>query len=190
MIDLSILICSIHTRVDTFFPKMYSSLCSQAVDFPNVEIIACVDNKKRTVGEKRNDLVNMSMGRRVVFADDDDKVEPDYISQIIQADKENPDVDVICFGAKRYVNGVFDREVKYGIQYRKDGEDSQFYYRLPNHLMCFKRGIAVDVQYPQISFGEDAMWAQMAKYKIQTQHTIDKVLYHYYYSPETTETQK
>lgn len=185
-IDLSILICSVTNRVRESLSNLIDILQPQLND--NVEVLISVDNKKRTVGEKRNDLLNQSSGNYVVFVDDDDIVEGDYIYNLISAQKENP--DVICFGAIRYVNNVYDKEVKYGIQYRKDSEDQKYYYRVPNHLMCFKRDIAIQVPYPYKSLGEDAEWARNVLYKIKTQHTIDKVLYHYYFSPEKTETQK
>lgn len=185
-IDLSILICSVTNRVKTFLPRLLSVLEPQLND--NVEVLISVDNKKRTVGEKRNDLVNQSAGKYVVFVDDDDMVSSDYVYSLVEAQKEN--TDVITFDANRYVNDVFDKQVKYGVQYRKDSEDQKYYYRIPNHLMCFKRDVAMKVSYPYKSFGEDADWARKVFYNIQSQHNIDKVLYHYYYSPETTETQK
>ena len=47
------------------------------------------DNKKRSVGEKRQDLLNLAKGQYLVFIDDDDRISDDYISSIIQAMNEN-----------------------------------------------------------------------------------------------------
>lgn len=185
-IDLSILICSVTKRVKGFLPRLLDALEPQLTD--NVEVIIAVDNKKRTVGEKRNDLLNQSQGRYVVFIDDDDMITSDYVSSITNGIKEG--TDVVVFGAKRYVNESFDKDVKYGIQFRKDSEDQNYYYRIPNHLMCFKRDLAIQVAYPYTNFGEDAEWAKNIFYKIKTQNDVGKVLYYYYFSPETTETQK
>lgn len=190
MIDLSVLICSVTQggRVASMLPRIAVELHRQTLRLPNVEIIAFTDNKRRSVGEKRNDLINIANGKYVVFIDDDDLVEQDYVVQLLEAIKQ--DTDVICFGAKRYVNNIFDRDVKYGVQYRKDFDTPDCYYRIPNHLMCFRRDLAISVSFKPISFGEDAQWAKDIFYKIKTSHTIDKCLYHYYFSPETTETQK
>jgi len=188
MIDLSILICSVSSRVDTFLPKLIKFLEPQLND--NVELLVSLDNKRRTVGEKRNDLVNQSQGKYVCFIDDDDMIEYDYVSEITNAIKESNGVDCICFGANRYVDGVFDKPVKYGQQYREDKNTNDCYFRLPNHLMVFRRDLALTVPFPYQSFGEDALFAMAMKYKIKSQYTIDKVLYHYYFSEKTTETQK
>ena len=54
-----------------------------------MEIIGLFDNKKRSVGEKRQDLLNLAKGQYLVFIDDDDRISDDYISSIIQAMNEN-----------------------------------------------------------------------------------------------------
>lgn len=184
---LSILICSTDTRVKTFLPSCYTDIAEQANMFEGVEVLALVDNKKRTVGAKRNDLINIANGAYVAFVDDDDMVEHNYVGLLLAKIKSG--VDCIVFDAVRYVNRIADKRVKYGIQYRKDSEDSECYYRIPNHLMCIKRSIALSTPFKNISFGEDAQWAREILYKIQTQEYIPEVLYHYYYSPTTTETQ-
>lgn len=186
--ELSILICSTDTRLDNFLLRSYKMLNEQAKQYAGVEVLALVDNKRRTVGQKRNDLIAIANGKYVAFVDDDDIVEPDYIQELLQQTKEG--TDVICFGARRYVNGVHDRDVKYGVQFRKDSDTPGLYYRIPNHLMCFKRDLACEISYDDISCGEDSAWAKKMLYKIKTQTTINKVLYHYYFSPQTTETQK
>jgi glycosyltransferase involved in cell wall biosynthesis len=185
-IDLSILICSVTTRIESGLTPLIKWLQEQATE--NVEILVSLDNKKRSVGEKRNNLISECRGRYVCFIDDDDMVSSDYVASILEAIKQ--DTDVITFDANRYVDNKFDKRVKYGIQYRKDSEDANFYYRIPNHLMCFKRSLAIDTSYQYISYGEDAQWAKDVFYKIKTQHNIDKVLYSYYFSPTKTETQK
>lgn len=185
---LSILICSVTNRLESL-GKLIECIEGQIKDRNDVEILVSIDNKKRTVGEKRNDLLAQSQGKYTAFIDDDDMIEKDYVEQIINKIHEEK-TDVICFDAVRYVEGVKDKQVKYGKQYRKDGEDETYYYRIPNHLMAFRRDVAVTTPYQLISFGEDAKWAQDVFRKTETQATIDKVLYHYYFSPSKTETQK
>lgn len=185
---LSILICSVTNRLESL-GRLIKCIEDQIKYRQDVEILVSIDNKKRTVGEKRNDLIYQSQGRYTVFIDDDDIVESDYVEQIINKINEEK-TDVVCFDAVRYVDGEFDKQVKYGVQYRKDGEDEKYYYRIPNHLMVFKRDISATTPYKFVSFGEDAQWAKDAFRKINTQATIDKVLYHYYFSPSNTETQK
>lgn len=192
MTELSILICGVDTRVNTTYPVIYNYLNEQAKQFNGkVQVMSITDNRVMSVGEKRTWAIQMAHGNYVCFVDDDDMVSSDYVESIMNAIKSDTEnCDVICFGAKRYVNGIFDKDVKYGIQYRKDSEDEKYYYRVPNHLMCFKKSTIINRPYPYTNFGEDAMWARSVFFDIKKQHTIDKVLYHYYFSPETTETQK
>lgn len=185
---LSILICSVTNRLESL-GRLIGCIEDQIKDRNDVEILVSIDNKKRTVGEKRNDLLAQSQGKYTAFVDDDDIIEKDYVEQIISKIKEEK-TDVICFDAVRYVDGEKDKQVKYGKQYRKDHEDNAYYYRIPNHLMVFRRDVAITTPYELISFGEDAKWAKDVFRKIETQSTIDKVLYHYYFSPSKTETQK
>jgi hypothetical protein len=74
MIDLSILVCGVHTRYDTFLPKIQKQLYDQyaglaVADQDRVEIIVLTDNKKQMLGTKRNVMVNMAQGKYVQFVD-------------------------------------------------------------------------------------------------------------------------
>lgn len=153
-----------------------------------VEIIVCTDNKAMTVGAKRNLLISLANGDYTVFIDDDDMVSVNYVSAIIEAWKYNS--DVIVFRAVRYDGGVFDREVIYGKEYRRDSQTRKYYFRLPNHLMPVKRSISSQVKFPEISFGEDSAWAKDLLRSLNTQTTIPHILYEYWFDKKTTETQK
>jgi hypothetical protein len=59
----------------------------------DIEILLFLDNKKRTVGGKRDALVQMSRGKYFMFVDDDDDLVS--IDEIYQATFQ--DVDVITF---------------------------------------------------------------------------------------------
>ena len=79
MIDLSILVCSVHTRYDTFAPKIQKQLYDQynalsEADQDRVETIVLTDNKKMMLGHKRNTMVEVAQGRYIVFVDDDDRI--------------------------------------------------------------------------------------------------------------------
>ena len=81
---LSILICTVPSRVGNFLPAAVTELQRQ-IDSSGqgqVELIYLGDNKQRTVGRKRNDLLQLAQGEYVAFVDDDDRVAPNYISRI------------------------------------------------------------------------------------------------------------
>jgi glycosyltransferase involved in cell wall biosynthesis len=55
----------------------------QIGEFP-VEHLILMDNKRRTVGEKRDALLRAAKGNYVAFVDDDDFISPDYVSLILE----------------------------------------------------------------------------------------------------------
>lgn len=89
MKKLSILICSLDERKDKL-KKLTDILNKQTND--NVEILANVDNRTKSVGMKRNELVKEAQGQYVCFIDDDDEIAPNYIPKIMDAIETSPDV--------------------------------------------------------------------------------------------------
>src|SRR5690606_33962771 len=95
-IKLSILVPSTHTRFKSFLPKIHDQLYEQyerlaADQRDQVEILYLVDNKKVMLGTKRNQLIDLAQGEYVVFVDDDDRIEPDYIETLLEATKTGKD---------------------------------------------------------------------------------------------------
>lgn len=178
MTKLSVLIPSVPERFDSL-KRIYNKLLQQAKDKP-IEILVLMDNKKRTTGAKRNALIEQAKGDFVAFVDDDDQVSEDYIPQLFKKIQEVPSADCIVFDVEVYLDGDFDKVCKYGkeYQYKNTGD---FYYRKPNHLMCFRRHLANFYKYKDISMGEDTEWSNRAVRSIQKQVRINKSLYQYKY---------
>lgn len=183
---LTIMICSTDTRVGTFLPKMFQQINAQTHGRNDVEVLCIVDNKAMTVGRKRNQLLEMARGEYVVFVDDDDILEDNYVHELVAATKSG--ADVICFKLVRYSNNMLDKEVFYSKDFKQDENTPTHYKRVPNHIMCFRRGLALQVKYDDISFGEDSAWAKRILPLINTEHQINKVLYRYMYNQATSET--
>ena len=85
---LSILICTTETRVTNFLPVIVQELALQSKDLP-VEVLYLGDNKKRSVGQKRNDLIDLAQGEYFTFVDDDDRIAPTYVKDILNRLKSN-----------------------------------------------------------------------------------------------------
>lgn len=186
---LSVLICNTDTRVSTFLPKIVKELCRQA-EGKDVEVLWLGDNKKRTVGAKRNALIDLAKGEYFSFVDDDDRVSEDYIDVILYGIEKKP--TVFCFHAYRHHNGFKDREVKYGLQYEYDQNKVDAYYRIPNHLMVWHRETVKGIRFEEINYGEDSDWAVRVKNSglITKQSNTKRILYHYDFNEKTTETQQ
>lgn len=178
---LSILIPSVPERFRQL-QRIYNNLLFQSKG-KSIEILVLLENKKRTTGAKRNALIEQARGQYVVFVDDDDEVEPNYISEIYSSIQQNPGADCIVFDVAVYNNNIFNKICKYGKEF-PHSNDGQFYFRKPNHLMCFAKTLALQHKYKNISFGEDTIWANKIALSIQNQVRIDKVLYKYKYIPK------
>lgn len=192
-IDLSILVCSTHTRWEGFGQEIQRQLWGQYAQLPDddqqrVEIVILTDNKKMMLGHKRNVMIGMAQGRYVQFVDDDDRLAPDMIRTVLDATDTN--TDAITFLAEVSLNGEAPKVCRYSLDYLKDANTDIGYERVPNHICAVKRDLATRVSYPHLPYGEDSGYARLLRPLLATETHIDRVLYYYDYNSETTETQQ
>ncbi len=185
---LTICVCSVMSRINNFLPIILNELDSQTKDRNDVEVLVYIDNKKRSLGIKRNDMVKTATGKYITFVDDDDKISPDYTSELINA-IDNNDVDVINFISNVSLNGSEYMPMYFSINNKTNYQDEKQYYRSPNHLMCVKTKIALSTPYVLKGY-EDFKYMKDILPKLETEFNINKVLYYYHFSSKTTETQK
>lgn len=160
--------------------SLLAILDGQIDDRPDVELLVLRDNRGMTIGEKRNRMVQIARGTYVTFVDDDDLVSADYVAAITaKLAAESP--DVLCY--LLVVEGHGNRRLcRYHPDLRHQNLPHE-YRRKPNHLMVWRREIALREQYPPIQTGEDTMWAdQMAKHAKKIS-VIDRILYTYRFDP-------
>lgn len=184
---LSILICTVPSRVEKYLPKMINNLDKQAEKHKEVEVLYLGDNKRRSVGEKRNDLLRLAKGDYVAFVDDDDEVTQDYVKMLLWGIESG--ADVVNFKVSCSVNGGEYKDVIYDARFHGNQNHKDQYWRLPNHIMCIKKELALKAGFLEINMGEDDEFAKRLKPSIKTQASIDKVLYYYIFSHQTSETQ-
>lgn len=192
MIDLSILVCSVHTRYKTFLPKIQDQLFGQLnelaeADQQRVEIIVLTDNKQMMLGHKRNTMIDIAQGKYIAFVDDDDRLADDYIAELLKATAS--DADSIVFQAEVSLNGEPPKLCYYSKDHKRDYNKPSAYYRIPNHICCVKRSVSLKSSFPNVLYGEDAGYGKVLLPFLKTEYKIDKVLYYYDYNSETTETQ-
>lgn len=189
MIKLSILIATVPSRLNTFFPTLIDSLNAQIGNRDDIEILGFYDNKKRTVGQKRNDLLDLAEGEFLTFIDDDDRVADDYIESIMECIYNNPNADCIVFDCITTIDGDTNNPTysKYSIQYDYTHVGDQWRGK-PAHTMVWKSEIAKGTSYLSQNYGEDIDWVKRACVNIIDEIRIDKVLYYYDFNNSTTET--
>ena len=141
-----------------------------------------------TVGEKRNHLINIAKGNRIIFVDDDDHVTENYVDKLLEYC--SLDFDVISIGAKMTTQGkyerVYDYNFKKNINTRVDGK--LIAGRVPDHLCLWRKSIAQRVKFPDRSHGEDHIWAEAQALKDYTFHDTKEILYHYDFDKFKTQT--
>lgn len=181
---LSILICTIPSRLH-LLKALLDVLGPQLT--PDVEVLYLGDDKKRSIGCKRNDLLSIARGEFVAFIDDDDMVTHDYVGSILEALKSNPNCVVFQTMTHRADTGTHKRNLV-GIQYDRI-ETDDLVTCPPTHTMVWRRSMALDHDFKDVSEGEDVCWVdRICKgLFLSKQASIDKVLYHYNYDPKVSE---
>src|SRR5690606_2270479 len=189
---LSILVPSVHTRRNTFLPKIQDEIYRQIEELEylqrqQVEVLVLSDNKSIMLGDKRNLMVEMAQGKYIQFVDDDDEIHPKFISKLLDAIEH--DTDVITFYANVTINGGSGKICDYSIHNKRDYNTHNRYYRIPNHISCVKRELSLKSSFPSLKYAEDQAYAKLLLHHLKTEHQIKEVLYHYNYDDNVTETQ-
>ena len=157
-----------------------------------IEIMVNIDDGTKSVGQKRNEILDRAKGDYVCFIDDDDLVDEEYCNLIVKTIEENDDLDCIGFAGMYYVDGnqtmLFKHANEYGGHY-KDGFGIQ--HRPVNHLNPVRTEYAKQIRFPEKDFGEDSDYCDrllesgLLKNEVVIQ---DKIMYHYLWSQEGSRT--
>jgi len=183
---LSVLVCTVTSRVNTYLPRIILELQRQIdlVSTKDIEILYLGDNKSRSIGSKRNDLLNIAKGDYICFVDDDDLVTDNFISTIFP--ELDGLTDIICYGVAISLNGQSLKPVYYSKDFKEDSDHPDHYKRIPNHLMVTKRELAVKIGYKDLYWGEDVDYSKRLLPNIKTQKILNSFLYHYIANINTT----
>jgi glycosyltransferase involved in cell wall biosynthesis len=187
MKELSILILTLPTRIDSY-SNLIKMLNQQVIEnnlIHRVQILSLCDTKEISVGEKRNILLNKSIGRYVCFIDDDDIIAPNYLLKIINAIQSNADVITFCGD---YVENTLITPFSISLVHRGNFNHPNIFYRLPNHLCPVKREIALSCQFSNKNFGEDSDYSERINNYLKNEFHIQDKLYFYMYNPNTSQT--
>lgn len=191
---LSILVPSVHTRHCGIAQRVAEQLFDQYAalnefDRSQVEILIVTDNKARTIGTKRNAMLQMAQGEYVAFVDDDDRLEPDYLQSLLDATLGSLP-DVVTFNVMVTVDGASPKVCRYSKRYGSDHNTDSEYLRIPNHICCVRRDLALRAGFADRQCGEDSDYAERLIAYLDHEVVIDRVLYHYEFDSAGTETQE
>jgi glycosyltransferase involved in cell wall biosynthesis len=187
---LSILTPSVPNRIENNLKSLMEKVKNQIEQHgyqKKVEHLICIDNRIRTIGRKRDNLVQMALGKYVAFVDDDDDIAENYVFELINAIENNPDVDVITFKQNCFIENYPKSLVVFGLNY--EGQPympNARFTRKPYHVCAWKRDLAKNYHFPSMNYGEDYMWVCRLWEVAKTEHFIDKILHAYVHSNATS----
>ena len=148
-----------------------------------VETIIYKDDKKISIGEKRERLYSLANGTYSFMIDDDDSIAPNAIELILNAIKNNPEIPCITFREKCMMNGIY-KSSNHSIRYSQwmDNQDGFDYVRSPFYKDVIRTDIARSVPFPHIRYNEDEQWSKALKPFLTDEIHINEELYHYIYN--------
>lgn len=187
---LAILIPTLPERQEKF-DLLVNELIRQTIEAGyvyrrDVKVIYDPAPRGKSIGAKRNELLQKAMSDYVAFVDDDDRVEPTYIKNIMEGIEKG--VDCCSLRGVYTENGnnpeLFEHSIKYDAWVTNHTGQIK-YFRPPNHLSCIKTEIAKQFVFPETNFGEDEAWSMAIKASglIKSEHFIDEIIYRYDFIP-------
>ena len=179
--DLSVLICALVER-----KKLLTNLLREIDLFKRrsnlkIEVLFDIDNRQKSVGQKRNDLVARAKGKYCCFIDDDDQITPLYFTEIQRALQTKP--DCVSMLGMFYENGQVVKPFLHTLDCKVYHEDQEAFYRPPNHLNPILTGFVKRVGFPAKNFGEDTDFAMRLcnSNLLQSEGQVEEPIYHYFY---------
>ena len=178
---LSICVCSTFGR-DMYMGRLLAALRPQLGW--GVQLCLDIDWGQRSIGAKRQGLLEQARGDYVVSIDDDDLVPGDYVQKIQTAIMRNP-ADCITYRGAMSTNGVYEAESVYSLAHSKPEtvyvDGAKVYLRTPLHVTPIRRDIALAAGFPNMNHGEDQQFASRVLPLLKSQEYLDEVLYYYLY---------
>jgi glycosyltransferase involved in cell wall biosynthesis len=164
--------------------KFLAAAISEQIGSGPVEHLVLFDNCARTIGAKRQALVDIARGKYIAFVDDDDDISPDYVARLLAAAETG--AHVITFRQRAIYNGL-ESEVHFGIN-NQDGPFTPggITLRAPWHVCAWKRERVAGCLFSESNYGEDLVWCVQARKRARTAHHIDTVLHTYQHDAANT----
>lgn len=182
---LSILICSIPSRFAKVM-QLYAEI-NALVEDRDIEILIFTDNKKRSIGAKREAIKNICNGKYFLYVDDDDSLYS--LKEIYEACKS--DVDVITYKIKCRNSSGKEFTVTVGlgneIEHKDDGEGNYIDLKRPPFTQAAWNSKFKHIPFPDKNYSEDAEWAEEALKEAKTEIHIPQVLQGYNFDPSVSE---
>lgn len=178
---LSILIPSIYERTQSHLIPLINKIGNP--DF--IEVLTFSDNKYRSIGAKRQALLNISEGIYIMYLDDDDDIEQVAIDEILKGCITG--VDVITWKQRVILNDDPERILTFKFGHPVNEEPANEFTRPPWHVCAWRSEVVKNCTFLNSMYGEDWHFAEQANKNAQTSFHIDKILTTYRFNSNLTQ---
>lgn len=185
-VKLSILIPAIPERMNKLSATLhwYNEHIEKYNLKEQVELLSIIDNKKRSIGRKRSDLIAIAQGEYVAMSDDDDYFTEAYFENIESAINEGQ--DVITYWQYARINKLHTF-VSFGLRNDNQPEMNRGITCRPAwHCCTWKRDLIKDIMFGDSNYGEDDKFATEANVIAKTEKFIDQVCHVYQHDSNLT----
>lgn len=181
-IKLSILICSVETeerqiKLKKLVYELHRQISKNYAE-EIIEIIIDSDNMIKSVGKKRNDLIEKAEGEYICFIDDDDFISENYLSIILN--QLNSGIDILLIGIDHIQNGVKQTKILPSLYIDNLNTGEAVFKTNHFHLCPHKKSIAKSVLFECINFAEDMLYSQNMVKHINNSFLISEPIYIYF----------
>ena len=175
-----------HSHLWPLWQKLQRQIDAMQTDGA-VELLVFLDNRQRSIGEKRDALVQMSRGQFVAFCDDDDDVAEDYVAQLVAAIRSaGEEHSVITFDQRVVLDGI-DATCSFSLLHPNEPFKRPTFRRNAWHVCAWRGDLARRYRFPATNYGEDWAWARHLVMEARGQIRIPKVLHTYCYDEQVSE---
>lgn len=149
------------------------------------EVISLCDNKQRSIGQKRTDLIGLATGKYIVMTDDDkDRLTRRYFENIEKA--MDSDSDVITYFQFARINEDYTF-VDFGLNYPNEYQKHMGHTKRPAwHCCTWKREVVKDIKFADINYGEDDLFSRLANERAKTEFKIPHICHVYEHDSHLT----
>lgn len=149
-----------------------------------VEHLILCDDKKRSIGAKRQALADIARGEYLAFVDDDDLIRDGYVARLLAGMEDSP--DVVTFQQRAVWNGL-----ESVVEFRLGRGDGPFMpggvtLRDAWHVCAWRRAVVAGCQFGESNYGEDAVWCRQARRRAKTEFHIPEILHEYHHDEKLT----
>ena len=176
---LSILTPSIPQRIDQLHQlsqKILSQIHAPKGACP-VEHLIFSDNRARSIGAKRQALLEAAQGEYIAYVDDDDDVADDYVASLLRGIETGK--DVVTFRQRAVYNGQESTVVFSLANQDEPFTPGGITRRGAWHVCAWRRELAADCVFPFINYGEDKAWSLQARARVRGEIHIPRILHTY-----------